>query len=196
MFGGHSLQHTQDKVFTHKFTSLLTLPECLRQMPPNIATEDTVFLPALLYLNNRLLRFCFQPTEGMPVPSCSYKVHNGKRKRYFLNTKKQGHNYPYSLPPAQAASLHFHNAVPAMQCRPSITPSCTPNCDLITLSYCRSILPIRLSSLCNSNAALLHLKSFQSFPCSNPQLKFSLPALVYEEQCLKRVLWYSVKDTT
>lgn len=192
MFGGHSLQHTQDKVFTHEFPSLLTLPEHLRQMPPNTAMEETVFLPTLLYWNNRLLRFCFQPTEGMPVPTCSHKVHNGKRKHYFLNSKKQGRNSPYSLPPTQAASLHFHNAVPAVQCHPSIPPTCTPKL-LFNYTLLSQVCPSH-PTLCNSNTALLHLKSFQSLPCSNPKLKSSLPALVYEEQYLKRVLWYSVKD--
>lgn len=58
-----------------------------RQMPPNTAMEDAVLSPTLLYLNKRLLKFCFQLTEGMPEPPCSPKVHNGKRKHWFLSSK-------------------------------------------------------------------------------------------------------------
>lgn len=78
-----------------------------RQMP-NTAMEDAALSPTLLYLNKRLLKFCFQLTEGMPEPPCSPKVHNGKRKHWFLSSKQQGHNYLYYPPSTEAAAVQWH----------------------------------------------------------------------------------------
>lgn len=147
-----------------------------RQMPPSSAMEAAAFSPALLHLNKRFLKFCFQLIERMPESPCSHKVHNEKRKHCFLSSKQPG-TITFILP-------HLQELLPCSG-TPEPPPA-PPNWFWIT--PCIAGLPFPSVSL--------HLGPFQSFPCSNLKLEFSLPASVYEEQCLKRVLWYSVKGTT
>lgn len=93
-------------------------------MLPGVATENTIsFLLTLLCLNRRLLSlFPAYRRDASSPKVCSHRVRDGNRMRCFLYSKQQGHNYPFSLSPPQATSLHFHIAVPGMQHPPSVTP--------------------------------------------------------------------------
>lgn len=93
-------------------------------MLPSVATErNTFYLLTLLCLNKRLLRvFPAYRRDASSHKVCSHRVRDGTRMRCFLSSKQRGHNYPFSPSPPQAASLHFHIAVPGMQHPPSVTP--------------------------------------------------------------------------
>lgn len=111
MFGGHSLQHTQDKGFTHPFLSLLTLPGCLKADATQ--QEEAAFSPTLLHLHKKLLKFCFQLTEGMPEP---HKV--------LSQFQSARHNCLYSPPSPAAAAMQWHSLItPAPPNWHWITPS-------------------------------------------------------------------------
>lgn len=146
MFGGHSLQHTEDKVFTHEFPSLLTLPECLRQMHPTLLWRILYFYQPCSIETTGCLDFVFSLQKG-----CQYQL------VHIRFTMRRG-NTIFSIPRSKAAiplilshlrklllSISIMLYLPCNVTHQSL-PRVPPNCYLVTLSYRRSVLPIRLSA--------------------------------------------------
>lgn len=105
---------------------------------PSAAMQDAVFLPTLLYLNNRLLRFSSSLQKGSQYHPVLTRSIMGRGKAIF--------SVPRSKATITLILCHLQKLLLSIsitvQRRPSITPPAPPNCYLITFSHCRSVLPI------------------------------------------------------
>lgn len=123
---------------------------------PSAAMQDAVFLPTLLYLNNRLLRFCSSLQKG--------SQHHPVLTRSIMGRGKAIFSVPRSKATITLILCHLHKLLLsisiAVQRRPSITPPCTPK---LLFNH---ILPLHV---CPSHLIpTMHLKPVQSFPVQTP----------------------------